>query len=68
MDIPKIVKKLASDDGLPHVVPNGQWKEFELYVASDPEAPYIGPPQVILYSGDKARWATIEELDAIAEQ
>lgn len=68
MAIPKIVKQLADADGFPRVVHYGQWKEWELYVASDPEAPYIGQPQVILYSGDEARWATLEELDAIAEQ
>ena len=66
MEVPEHIKRFAEADGFPMVKPSGSWKEYDLYVASDPEAPFVGPPQIILVIGEEVRWATLEETEAIS--
>ena len=65
MDIPEHIKHFAKEAGLPKETFIGKFGEFDVYVAFDPKAPYMGPSQYILSNKKVTRWASFDETEQI---
>ena len=65
MEIPVHIKRFAKEAGLPKVTFIGKLGEFDVYVAFDPNAPYMGPSQYILSNKEVTRWASFDETEQI---
>ncbi len=65
MKIPEHIKHFAKEAGLPKVTFIGKLGEFDVYVAFDPKAPYMGPSQYILSNKEVTRWASFDETEQI---
>lgn len=66
MQVPEIIKRYVKSAGFPEAAYVGRLDNYDVFSAFDPDFPYIGLPQFILYiEKAKPRWATIEETEEI---
>lgn len=66
MEASENIKRLAKSEGFPEVKYIGNWRDYDLFSAFNPSAPYVGMPQYILFRADeKPRWASVEETEEI---
>ena len=68
MEIPAHIKSFAAAEDFPDVRFIGDWKGKAVYAASSPDEPFVGLPQYILAEGEKARWASPSDTEAIMQQ